>query len=343
MRKFLAKHRRPLLITTGMLVAAAAFSAYSLLSSLSSAPDAQRIFVDADDDADSVRTKVLAHASWHGSLGFRLATTFMPGGLRVPAGAYDIGSGQSPMAVVRRLRAGRQTPVRLTIPSVWTMNDLAGRLSRFMLTDSATWAAHFADSTWCARFDCTPQTLPALYLTNTYEVYWTEGPDELTRRMQRESKAYWNEQRTALAQAQGLTPTEVIVLASIVDRETAADSEKPMVAGMYLGRLRKGMKLQADPTVKFALGQFGLRRLLHAHLTAPSPYNTYVNEGLPPGPIALPSRSSIEAVLHPAVHDYLYMCANDDFSGTHRFARTYEEHLQNAARYARALDARQIK
>lgn len=343
MRTFLAKHRRALLVTTGVLVAAAAFSAYTLLSPLSSSGDVQRIYVDADDTADSVRAKVLAHASWHGAIGLRLATTFLSGGDSVHPGSYDIGSRQSAVAVVRRLRAGRQTPVRLTIPSVWTMNDLAGRLSRVMFADSATWAVHFADSIWCAGFGCTPQTLPALYLTNTYEVYWTDGPDELTRRMQRESQTYWTEERTALARQQGLTPTEAVVLASIVDRETAAESEKAMVAGMYLARLRKGMKLQADPTVKFALQQFGLRRLLHGHLTTPSPYNTYVNEGLPPGPIALPSRSSIEAVLHPVNHDYLYMCANEDFSGTHRFARTYEEHLQNAARYARALDARQIR
>ena len=147
----------------------------------------------------------------------------------------------------------------------------------------------------------------------------------------------------AEAKAAGLTPNEVIIMASIVDQETANSEEKPMVAGMYLNRLHQGMKLQADPTVKFALKQFALKRILHEHLSVDSPYNTYRHEGLPPGPIAIPALSSIEAVLHFAHHDYIYMCAKEDFSGTHNFAKTYEEHLANARKYAEALNERGIK
>lgn len=160
--------------------------------------------------------------------------------------------------------------------------------------------------------------------------------------MKSESDKFWNAGRKAKAGKLGLTPAEVVTLASIVDQETANDAEKPLVAGMYLNRLRTGMKLQADPTVKFALGNFSLRRILHEHLTVDSPYNTYRNAGLPPGPIAIPQVSSVEAVLDAAQHDYLYMCAKEDFSGTHNFAATYSEHLANAARYAAALNRRGI-
>ena len=161
--------------------------------------------------------------------------------------------------------------------------------------------------------------------------------------MQRERDAYWTAERKQLAQKAGLTPDEVVTLASIVEQETANNAERPKVAGMYLNRLRKGMKLQADPTVKFALQNFALRRIMHQHLTANSPYNTYRNEGLPPGPICIPSLASIEAVLHFTTHPYIYMCAKEDFSGTHNFAATYAEHLQNAKKYSEALNKRGIK
>ena len=140
----------------------------------------------------------------------------------------------------------------------------------------------------------------------------------------------------------GLTPNEVATLASIIDEETANNGEKPMVAGMYLNRLKKGMLLQADPTVKFALGDFTLRRILNKHLEVDNPYNTYKYPGLPPGPIRVPSVQGLEAVLNPAQSNYLYMCAKEDFSGTHNFACTLAEHLQNARRYQQALNQRGI-
>ena len=158
-----------------------------------------------------------------------------------------------------------------------------------------------------------------------------------------EHDAFWSEERLGKAQAAGLTPDEVATLASIVDEETANDAEKPMVAGMYINRLRTGMPLQADPTIKFALHDFSLRRIYHGHLETDSPYNTYRNTGLPPGPIRIPSISGIDAVLDYVRHDYLYMCAKEDFSGTHNFARTYREHLANAAKYTKALNQRGIR
>ena len=161
--------------------------------------------------------------------------------------------------------------------------------------------------------------------------------------MQKESRTFWNEDRRRKAKALGMTEVQIITLASIVDEETANNDEKPMVAQMYLNRLREDMPLQADPTVKFALKQFELKRIYHGQLSVNSPFNTYRNKGLPPGPIRIPTVAGIDAVLNHANHDYLYMCAKEDFSGTHNFAKTYEEHLQNAKRYSDALNKHGIK
>ena len=161
--------------------------------------------------------------------------------------------------------------------------------------------------------------------------------------MERENNHFWTADRKAKAEAIGLTHEEVATLASIVDEETANDAEKPIIAGLYLNRLRLGMKLQADPTVKYAVGDFTLRRILGKHLLTESPYNTYRNYGLPPGPIRIPSIVGLDAVLNPVEHPYLYMCAKEDFSGTHNYARTLAEHYQNARRYIRALNERGIK
>ena len=168
-------------------------------------------------------------------------------------------------------------------------------------------------------------------------------PEQFVARMQKENKRFWTPERIAKAKAQGLTPNEVMTLASIVDEETAKEDEKPMVAGLYLNRLKRGMLLQADPTVKFALGQFELRRILYAHLQTDSPYNTYKYAGLPPGPIRIPGMAAIESVLNPSKHNYTYMCAKEDLSGYHNFATTLSQHNANARRYQQALNRMGIR
>lgn len=233
--------------------------------------------------------------------------------------------------------------VRLTVPPVRTISDLAGRLAQVVDADSASLMAVFTDTVLLDSLGYNQETLPALFIPNTYEVWQSVSPKKLLLRFAAENASFWTPTRCALAETQGLSSAEVMTLASIVEQETADDAERPMVAGMYLNRLHQGMMLQADPTVKFALGDFSLRRILHEHLDVESPYNTYRYEGLPPGPICIPSMASINAVLQPAQHPYIYMCAREDFSGTHNFAKTYSEHLQNARRYARALDAAGIR
>lgn len=312
------------------------------LSSFSSAKEEVMVRVDRDDNCDSIQAKLERVASPRQMLGFRILSGVV-GMKKVWPGCYIAGGGISTLALFRNIRGGRQTPVKLTIPNVRTLGDLAARLSLQLELDSAQLASAFSDEALCQKLGYDTTTIGCMFIPNTYEVFWNISAKDLMARLHKESNAFWTSKRKAEAKAAGLTPNEVIIMASIVDQETANLEEKPMVAGMYLNRLHQGMKLQADPTVKFALKQFALKRILHEHLSVDSPYNTYRHEGLPPGPIAIPALSSIEAVLHFAHHDYIYMCAKEDFSGTHNFAKTYEEHLANARKYAEALNERGIK
>lgn len=262
---------------------------------------------------------------------------------RMKPGNYAIRPGDSMRSLCLRLLSGNQTPVKLVVPSVRTLDRLAGAVGRQLMTDSAAIATILSDAQLIDSLGYTPETFPTLFLPNTYEVYWTMTPEQFITRMVKEHARYWNADRRARAQAQGLTPEEVSTLASIVDEETNKNDEKPTVAGLYLNRLHRGILLQADPTVKYAHGKFDLRRILFEHLTIDSPYNTYKYAGLPPGPIRIPSIAAIEAVLNPAKHNYIYMCAKEDFSGYHNFATTLSQHNANARRYQQALNLRGIK
>lgn len=314
-----------------------------LLRNVSSTNEPVLIYLDQDDNFDSLTVKIKATGKAEMNRGMRLAAQLLQYEDRVRPGCYDVGSGQCAWNVIRRLRAGDQFPIRLTIPQTWTKEQLAARLSRQLMADSASLASLFNDPEALKAYETRPEMLVSLFVPDTYEVYWTITPEALLKRMAKEYKAYWTAERKALAEQQGLTPDEVAVLASIVDKETTNVDEMPMVAGMYLNRLRTNMPLQADPTVKFALGNFALRRLYNSHLACDNPYNTYKYTGLPPGPICVPSPQAINAVLHPAQHNYLYMCAKEDFSSAHNFAATYAEHLANARRYQQALNQRNIK
>ena len=294
------------------------------------------IYIDNDDTVDSVYVKLENNLQASTLTGFKWLVSLK--GYKVRPGAYRIDAAFSTLSAYRTLANGHQTPVNLVIPSVRTLGQLARTVSRQVMTDSASIAALLNDSVYCASLGYTHETLPALFIPNTYQVYWNMSPQAFVERMQKEYMRFWNEKRKEKAKKIGLTPTEVSTLASIVEEETANKAEKPMVAGLYLNRLRAGMPLQADPTVKFALQEFGLKRILHKHLEVESPYNTYKYPGLPPGPIRIPSIDGLESVLNYIVHNYLYMCAKEDFSGTHNFAETFSKHLVNARRYQAALN-----
>lgn len=308
---------------------------FPIYATMNKTASAISIYIDKDDTQDSIFVKVGSPKGW------LLLHDIMDAKPRT--GHYTIQPGESVIDVYRKLRNGLQTPINLTIPQVRTMDMLAGYLSKKLMLDSTSLSNAFRDTAFCSRIGYTPQTLPALFISNTYQIWWNTSLDKFIARMRKENSAFWNEERSELATKMKFTHEEVVTLASIVAEETAYVPEMPKVAGMYIRRLQIGMPLQADPTVKFALGDFSLRRIYFAHLRVKSPYNTYLNKGLPPGPIRIPSTKAIDAVLNYEKHKYLYMCAKEDFSGSHNFARTYSEHLANARRYSRALNRRGIK
>lgn len=262
---------------------------------------------------------------------------------KVKPGRYRLVPGMSAKQIVDMFLSGSQTPMQLTINNVRTLPQLAGKLGARMEADSTDFAALLLSDSVANRYGYTPETFMSMFIPNTYEVWWTATPSELLDRMKREHDAFWTPERRAGLVRTGMNKTEAVTLASIVAEETRMSDEMPVIAGVYMNRLRKGMPLQADPTVKFALGDFGLRRILYKHLRTDSPYNTYRNKGLPPGPICMPPIAAIDAVLNYAEHDYVYFCAKEDFSGYHSFASTYGEHKRNARRWAAALDRRGIK
>ena len=298
--------------------------------------DEAELFVRPDTPADSVVSHLASVVEGGDVSGYHLYRRLQHlrgGDLSIRPGHYVVRTGDSMRALALRLSTGAQTPVRVVVSDGRSLTRLAARLADQLMADSAAFMAVLPPE---------PEAF-VLLVPNTYELWWTVTPEQFLERMRREHDAYWNDDRKARATALGLTPAEVVTLASIVDEEAARADEKPIVAGLYLNRLSRGMLLQADPTVKYAVGDPTLRRILNVHLSTPSPYNTYLNAGLPPAPIRLPSRQAVEAVLNPAHHNYLYMCAREDFSGYHNFATNLSAHNANAARYHAALNARGVK
>jgi UPF0755 protein len=303
--------------------------------------DTTYIYIDRDDDVDSVYHKIIDAGNPKQMHGFESLVRYQ--GYNVKTGRYAIKPTDNMRYLHRRLSMGYQTPIKLTVGSVRTLDRIARNTARQLMVDSCEIANILNDTAYISKLGFTPETLPALFIPNTYEVYWNMSAEDFTQRMLKEHKAFWNEKRLKQAEAIGLTPIEVATLASIVEEETANQAEKPMVAGLYINRLKKGMLLQADPTVKFSLQEFGLKRILFKHLEVDSPYNTYKYAGLPPGPIRIPSYQGLESVLNYTKHNYIYMCAKEDFSGTHNFAVTSAQHAANARKYQQALNRRGIR
>ena len=238
------------------------------------------------------------------------------------------------------LTGGWQTPVNLVISgAIRKRGDLARKISRQMLLDSADVMAALKDSALLAGYGFTPENVFGLIIPDTYEVYWTDSMRTVLDKNKAALDAFWTEENRAKAKVQGLTPSEVAILASIVRGESNYVPEYPKIAGVYLNRLHKGMKLQADPTVAFCY-DYTLNRIYKKHLAIDSPYNTYRNAGLPPAPIYAPGRDAMNAVLNPQGENYLFFCASPEFNGSHNFAATYQEHLRNARAYVQALNKR---
>lgn len=255
----------------------------------------------------------------------------------VKPGKYTIQDGLNNNELVNLLRSGNQTPVKITFHNISRLSQLAGIVSKQIEADSMELMDAFLNPDWMQRKGLKKETVQAIFIPNTYEVYWSLSGEEFTQRMYQEFQHFWTADNKAVAKEMGLTPVEVTTLASIVEAETKKKDEMPKVAGLYLNRLTIGMRLQSDPTVVFAKNKPNVHRVYYDDLKIESPYNTYIHTGLPPGPIGFPSKAALNAVLKHDKNNYIYMCAKPDYSGYHNFAATYKEHQRNAKKYRNFL------
>lgn len=338
-RGFLRRHAMAFAATTIIIGVAVVWAALWVLSRHDG--EAAWFYLPRNASAEAVADSL--KAALGASEGGRVYTLWKAqGGDPAKAhGAYRVDPGQTALRTARNMAAGRQTPVRLTFNNIRTMEQLAARIDAVLecTADSFTSAV---DSVLSAEGYQEPEYVAA-FMPDTYEMYWTADAPSVVKRLLSYRDKFWTEERQAKAEGLGLTPVEVATLASIVEEESNKADEHPRIARLYLNRLNRGMRLQADPTVKFATGDFGLRRIRGRHLSINSPYNTYLNAGLPPGPIRVADGRAIDAVLSAPESDALYMCARPDFSGYHDFASDYATHRVNARRYQEALNKRAIK
>ena len=260
----------------------------------------------------------------------------------VYSGRYRLDSLMNNNDLIDKLRSGFQDPVKVVFNSIRTREQLAGKISKQIEPDSLTLIKSLYNDSLIVEYGLIQETFTCIFLPNTYEFWWNTSSEKFIDRMYKEYQRFWSDERKSKAAILNLTPEEVTTLASIVDEETYYSKEMPRVAGVYINRLRRRMHLQADPTLKFALGDFSIKRVLNVHKQIDSPYNTYKRYGLPPGPISIPSISAIDAVLNYESHSYLYFCAKSDFSGYHNFAKTLSQHNINARNYQRALNKERI-
>lgn len=261
----------------------------------------------------------------------------------IKPGKYKITKGLSNIELVRLLRSGKQEPIKLTFQNIRLKTDFAGYIGKNFEIDSLAFLNMLDSIDLVRQYGFDEETIFCMFIPNTYELYWNTSKEKFFERMQKEYIKFWNTERLAQAKAIGLSPVQVSILASIVDQEALLNREMIRIAGVYMNRLNRGIKLEADPTVIFANGDFSVKRVLYKLLQKDSPYNTYKYIGLPPGPICMPSVAAIDAVLHFEKHNYIYFCAKEDFSGLHNFASNVTEHQMNARKFQQALNNRGIK
>ncbi len=300
------------------------------------------LYVRPGDDMSSLRQYILDSCSALNRKSLERALSEENVG-DIPAGHYTIDRGCTSIYVARMLSRGWQSPVKLVLSGTMrTKGSIARKIANQMMVDSVDVAASLQDAQILSSYGFTPSTVFSLFIPDTYEMYWTASVEDILDRQKKAWDSFWTEENKKKAAQISLTPGQVSVLASIVEAETNKPEEMPRIAGVYLNRLRKGMRLQADPTIAYIL-DYSVNRILRRHLEIESPYNTYLHEGLPPGPICVPTKAALQAVLGPEKGDYLYFCASASFDGTHVFAKTLSEHNRNAAAYQKALSEYQRK
>lgn len=328
-------------LTTGLFFI---FAIYAILFPNTSIQDEDTyLYISDDDQFEDVLEQIKDKSLLINDFTFKVLAKQIKYDQKIRPGRYKITPGMSNFILLRKLRGGKQDPVKLVINNIRTKEQLAGRLSSMIMADSLSIINALNDSVFLKQYDLNPYNAVIFFIPNTYEVFWDTDTKELFDRMKKEFNALWNEDRLTKAAAIPMTQTEVMTLASIVEEETNKKKEHPIIAGLYINRLKINMPLQACPTIRFALNDYTINRVLIRHLQVKSPYNTYKNKGLPPGPIRLPSPTTIDAVLNYEKHDYLFMTAKETLNGEHNFAVTYTEHSINAKKYQQELNRLGIK
>lgn len=322
--------------------AAIGFYVFSLLNTGFNTNKPVSIYIDEKKDYDAILTQIKDSAKVEDIDAFTKLADYRGYPDNIKTGRYIINPTDNIWDVVNRLNRGLQSPIKITFNNMRLKEDLAERLATQLMIEKDDILEVLNDPSRCAEYGLNTNTIITLFIPNTYEMYWDISADKLLARMKKEHDKFWTEDRLAKARKLDLTSEQVASLAAIVEEECMYTDEYPIVAGLYLNRLRRGQLLQADPTVKYAVGDFSIQRILYKHLEVDSPYNTYIYAGLPPSPIRIPSIKGLDAVLNYAEHNYLYMCAKEDMSGRHNFETTLSAHNRNAEKYRQALNARRI-
>ncbi|HXS56789.1 MAG TPA: endolytic transglycosylase MltG [Hanamia sp.] len=333
------KAKQVILSVFVILILIAAFAGWSLFGPTVKNPDKKFLYIRTNSSYQSVKDSLLKNNMVSGTFWFDKVAGYADYPTNVKAGKYKITDGMSLYRLVKMLRSGKQVPVNLVITKLRTKEDLAKKIASNFETDSATAIRFLSNNDSLLQFDVDTNTVMTDVIPNTYTYSWTTPIESIFKKLNAEEEKFWNNERLYKAKRLNLSPKEIYTLASLVEEETNKQADKGKIASVYINRMKKGMKLAADPTVKFAMKDFGLKRIYHKHLAFVSPYNTYLNTGLPPGPICTPSIKTIDAVLDAPETDYLFFVARADFSGYSDFASTYQEHLVYAKAYQQALDS----
>ncbi|MBL7741688.1 MAG: endolytic transglycosylase MltG [Chitinophagaceae bacterium] len=334
--------KKIILTAVALIFLLAGFLAWKLFGPAVTVNKESYLYVRTGSSLEDVRDELLKNDFIGSSMWFNMASGVV-GYKNVKPGRYKLSDGMSMTGLVRMLNNGQQTPVNFVITKIRTKEGLANKIGNAFECDSLQMINFLNDPDSLRSYGLDTNTVMSVAMPFTYDIKWNTPPSRIFQQFYTAYKTFWTADRKQKADSLKLTPLEVSVVASIIDEETNKAVDRPNIASVYLNRIRKGMPLQADPTLKFALKNFGLKRVLNEHKSVVSPYNTYLNKGLPPGPICTPQLETIEAVLNSPQTDYLYFVANSDFSGTHIFTTDYDDHMKYARLYQEELNKRNIK
>ena len=331
--------KKILLTIVAVIIAAGGFIGWKVFGPTVTAPEKKYFYISTGDTYEDVQTdlhdlKIIQSEAWFNLTAKQLGYTN-----KVKAGRYQIKNGMSIFSLIRMLRSGNQSPVNLVINKLRTKEDLAQKIAANFECDSLSVIKLLNDTDSIKKYNLDSNTVMTAVIPNTYSILWNTSAAKIFKKLFTDQQKFWNDNRLKKAAALKMTPQQVYTMASIVEEETNKEEDKGNIASVYINRITTGMKLEADPTVKFAMRDFGLKRILNVHLAYPSPYNTYQQMGLPPGPICTPSSKTIDAVLNAPQTSYIFFVAKPDFKGYSNFASNYTEHMVFAKAYRQALDS----